>query len=202
MSYGYRPSHAADSRYPATVIHNPPPATPSSPSQRPTGMSSGSYRTSNVAPRDSYQNPLDNDVFADNSSYSGSSMPEVNRHSKNGDKRLRQPKCSPTSRGGERKACAFRTGRADSRAKERAEKHLAEKEKDRAVAREESRRLKEEERLRQEQKDLEKAARDRKKERSKPPTTDYSSKRTICRTQNVLNHDASSARRPATPDRI
>ncbi|KAB2104884.1 hypothetical protein AG0111_0g7177 [Alternaria gaisen] len=51
--------------------------------------------------------------------------------------------------------------RADSRAKERAEKHLAEKEKDRAVAREEhrrlkdeERRLKEEERLRQEQKDL------------------------------------------------
>ncbi|CAN9130626.1 unnamed protein product [Alternaria alternata] len=212
MSYGYRPSHVpsasssqtpslyADddpparprtSRYPATVIHNPPPATPSSPSQRPTGMSSGSYRTSNVAPRDSYQNPLDNDVFADNSSYSGSSMPEVNRRSKNGDERQRQPKSSRRQEESERQAAEeaakaerenerhvrFELGRADSRAKERAEKHLAEKEKDRAVAREESRRLKEEERLRQEQKDLEKAARDRKKERSKPPTTDYSSKR-------------------------
>ncbi|CAI9637927.1 unnamed protein product [Alternaria burnsii] len=212
MSYGYRPSHVpsasssqtpslyADddpparprsSRHPATVIHNPPPATPSSPSQRPTGMSSGSYRTSNVAPRDSYQNPLDNDVFADNSSYSGSSMPEVNRRSKNGDERQRQPKSNRRQEESERQAAEeaakaerenerhvrFELGRADSRAKERAEKHLAEKEKDRAIAREESRRLKEEERLRQEQKDLEKAARDRKKERSKPPTTDYSSKR-------------------------
>jgi hypothetical protein len=61
--------------------------------------------------------------------------------------------------------------RTDSRAKERAEKHLAEKEKDRAVAREESRRLKDEERglKEEEQKDLE-------KERSKPPTTDYLTK--------------------------
>ncbi|RYN95543.1 hypothetical protein AA0119_g8582 [Alternaria tenuissima] len=61
--------------------------------------------------------------------------------------------------------------RTDSRAKERAEKHLAEKEKDRAVVREESRRLKDEERglKEEEQKDLE-------KERSKPPTTDYLTK--------------------------
>jgi hypothetical protein len=67
----------------------------------------------------------------------------------------------------------FELGLADSRAKEKAGKHLAEREKDRAAAREESRhlrdeehRLKERERLRQEQRDLEKAARDRKEERA------------------------------------
>jgi hypothetical protein len=78
------------------------------------------------------------------------------------------------------KQVRFELGRADSRAKEKAEKHLAKKEKDRAAAREESRRLKdeerrlrEEERLRQEQKDLEKAARARKEEPSKAPTVAF-----------------------------
>jgi hypothetical protein len=66
----------------------------------------------------------------------------------------------------------FELGRAESRTKQRGERFLAEKDKDRAAAREESRRLKEEERLRQEQRDLqEKAAKDRMKERSKPSTT-------------------------------
>ncbi|KAL1800033.1 hypothetical protein ACET3X_000375 [Alternaria dauci] len=219
LSYGYRPSHVPSAsssqtpslyadddpparqrstRYPAVVVHNPPPATPSSPSQRPAATSSGSYRTSKIVPRDSYRDPLDNDVFADNSSYSGSGMPEANRRPKNSDERPRQSKSGRRQEESERQTAEeaakaerenerhvrFELGRAESRAKERAENHLAEKEKDRAAAREESRRLKEEERrlkeeerLRQEEKDLEKAARDRKKDRSRPPATDYSIKR-------------------------
>ncbi|CAG5149433.1 uncharacterized protein ALTATR162_LOCUS2368 [Alternaria atra] len=221
-SYGYHPSHAPSAsssqtpslyaedepptkqrstRYPATVIHNPPPVAPSSPSQRPTGTSSGSYRTSRVAPRDlytsDYQNPLDNDIFADHSSYTGSGGPEVNRRTKSGDERQKQSKSGRRQEDSERQAAEenerhvrFELGRADSRKKQRGERLLAEKEKDRAAVREESRRLKEQERLqqerlRQEQKDLEekaaeeKAAKDRKKERSKPPATRPSASRRL-----------------------
>ncbi|KAG9192558.1 hypothetical protein G6011_11292 [Alternaria panax] len=218
-SYGYRtlpapsasssqtPSlHAEDeppirqrsTRRSAPVIHNPSPAALSSPSQRPAGTSSGPYRTSRLAPRDPYAsvypNPLDNDVFADHSSYTNSGGPEVDRRAKSGEERQKHSKSSRRQEEAEQQEAEdrakaerenerhvrFELGRADSRAKERGERLFADKEKDRAAAREESRRLKHEERLREEQKDLEeKAARDRRKEkeRSKPSTTRPSTSR-------------------------
>jgi hypothetical protein len=189
------PSTQRSTRRSATVIHNPPALTPSSP-QRQGGTLSGSYRTAKVAPRETYTvdhpHPLDYDAFADhsNSSYDSSGVPQVARRVRGGEERQRQTKPGRHQEESERRAAEerdkaesdrhvhFELGRAESRAKERAERHIAEKDKDRALAREEARRAKEEERLRQEKKELEeKRSHDRKKEKSSPPAVDYTKKR-------------------------
>ncbi|KAH6872553.1 hypothetical protein BKA58DRAFT_148154 [Alternaria rosae] len=190
------PARQRSTKRSSTVIHNPPTVIPSSPPQRQGGMSSGSYRTTKVAPRETYTSdhphPLDYDAFADhsNSSYTSSGAPEGARRAKTGDERQKQSKSSRHQEESDRRLADerdkadtarrvhFEPARADNRAKERAETLFAEKEKDRALAREESRRVKEEERLRQERRDLEaKKAQDRKKEKSSPPTIDYTKKR-------------------------
>ena len=190
------PARQRSTKRSSTVIHNPPTAVPSSPPQRQGGMSSDSYRTARVAPRETYTSdrphPLDYDAFADHSSssYTSSGAPEGARHTRTGDERHRQSKSVRHQEESDRRVVDerdkedtgrhvhFDTIRADSRAKARAETLFAEKEKDRALAREEARRVKEEERLRQEKKDLEeKKAQARKKEKSSHPTIDYTKKR-------------------------
>ncbi|KAI4668066.1 uncharacterized protein J4E78_001887 [Alternaria triticimaculans] len=190
------PARQRSTKRSSTVIHNPPTAVPSSPPQRQGGMSSDPYRTARVAPRETYTSdrphPLDYDAFADHSSssYTSSGPPEGARRIKTGDERQRQSKSGRHQEESDRRVADerdredtarrvhFEPARADGRANERAEKLFAEKEKDRALAREELRRVKEEERLRQERKDLEaKKAQDRKKEKSSPPTIDYTKKR-------------------------
>ncbi|KAF1830227.1 hypothetical protein BDW02DRAFT_650781 [Decorospora gaudefroyi] len=190
-------------RHAPPIVHNPTTTAPPSPSRRQTGASSGSYRTSMVAPQGFSHEipaqdglyPLDYADFADRSasSHASSGAPENTRRAKSSDDR-RKKKDEDRRRQEERdrqladevakaetenvKQVRFELGRADGRAQERAERTLAEKEKDRAAAREEARQLKHEERLAQEKKELEeKMAKDRKKEKSKPPTTDYSTKR-------------------------
>jgi hypothetical protein len=193
------PASQRTARHPA-VIHNPPTAAPPSPSRRQAGASSASYFTSTVVPQGYAQNtntsaglglsPLDYADFAvsSGSSHASSGTSDPTRRPKNSDERRRRNE-EDRRRQEERdrqdldiaeneKHVRFEVDRAESRKEQRAEQAWAEKEKDRATAREEARRRKEEERLEREQRELdEKMAKDRRKEKSKPPTTDYNNKR-------------------------
>ncbi|KAJ6195211.1 hypothetical protein J3E72DRAFT_248786 [Bipolaris maydis] len=77
--------------------------------------------------------------------------------------------------------------REEARERERAARAQAEKERERAALKEEERKRKKLERLEQEKKELEdKRAKERKKERSKPPTTDYPTRPTNTRRMSSL----------------
>ncbi|KAF1940444.1 hypothetical protein EJ02DRAFT_230161 [Clathrospora elynae] len=185
-------------KYPATIIHNPPTAAPSSPSRRQPGTSS--YRTTFVAPQGFSQEqhapdslyPADYADFADRSasSHASSGAPEFTRRPKNTEeRRKKRDKDHRRDEELERMAAAelvkaenfkqvrFELDRADSRAKERAEKAYAEKEKERAASRQEHHRRKEEERVEREKREKRERKEDlvkqRREEKSKPPTTEF-----------------------------
>lgn len=189
------PTHSRTPRIPSTVVHNS--RTPSSPS-RPrtqTGGPSNTYKTHMVTPKDYAPDshtpdglfPLDYPEFADRSasSHASSGASGQSRRSKEpdhasrkrDDERRRQEEhdhkvAEALEKEENVKQVRFELGRAESRAKERAENILAEKDKQRATDREEARRIKEQERA-----DHAKRERKKEKERSNPPTTDFSTKR-------------------------
>ncbi|CAA9961888.1 hypothetical protein PTMSG1_05265 [Pyrenophora teres f. maculata] len=215
-------------RYPPTIIHNPPAAAPPSPSRRRAGDSSGLRQTTRITPRvfseDSYApdglRPFDDDLAdRSGSSRASSGVSDPTRRPKVSDER-RKKKSEDQRRQEELdrqlaesmaqedniKQVRFELGRSAARAQEKADRLQAEKEKERAAAREEARATKEQERLQaekekeraaareearrrkheelererlaQEKKERdEKMARDRKKEKSKPPTSDVFNKR-------------------------
>lgn len=215
-------------RYPPTVIHNPPAAAPASPTRRRAGDSSGLRQTTRVTPRLFSENtytqdglhPLDYDDLADRSgsSHASSGVSDTTRRPKVSDDRRKKDEDRRRQEELDRqmaenlahedniKQVRFELGRPAARAQERADKLQAEKEKERAVAREEARlkdkaeRLQaekekeraaareearrrkheesERERMAQEKREREeKMAKDRKKDKSKPPTTDVFNKR-------------------------
>jgi hypothetical protein len=189
------PTTARTSRIPSTVIHNS--RAPSSPS-RPriqTGGSSNNYSTHVVTPKtyapDTHTPdglyPLDYPEFADRSasSHASSGASGQSRRGKEqdyasrkkDDERRRQEEldhdvAEALAKEENVKQVRFELGRAESRAKERAENIIAEKDKQRAADREEARRMKEQERVDQ-------AKRERKKEKERPklPTIEPTTKR-------------------------
>lgn len=212
-----------------TVIHNPPAAAPPSPSRRRAGDSSSLRQAARITQRvfseDPYApdglRPYDYDDLADRSgsSHASSGVSDPTRRPKGSDERrkkkdedrrrqeeldrqlaenlaqednIKQVRFElgrPAARAQERaerlqaeKEKERAAAREEARAKEKAERLQAEKDQERAAAREEARRRKHEdlerERLSQEKKERdEKMARDRKKEKSKPPTNDVFNKR-------------------------
>ncbi|KAA8622865.1 hypothetical protein PtrSN002B_000730 [Pyrenophora tritici-repentis] len=223
------PTPRQRTRYPPTIIHNPPTAAaPPSPSRRRAGDSSGLRQTTRVTPRvfsdDPYGpeglRPFDDDLAdRSGSSHASSGASDPTRRPKVSDER-RKKKSEDQRRQEELdrqlaeniaqedniKQVRFELGRPAARTQERAERLQAEKEKERATAREEARAAKEMERLQaekereraaareearrrkheehererlaQEKKERDdKMARDRKKEKSKPPTSDVFNKR-------------------------
>ena len=149
-------------RYPPTIIHNPPAAAPPSPSRRRAGDSSGLRQTTRITPRgfsdDTYTpdtlRPLDYDDLADRSgsSHTSSGVADPTRRPKASDDRrkkkdedrrrqeeLDRQLAENISQEDNIKQVRFELGRPAARAQERAERLQAEKEKERAVAREEAR---------------------------------------------------------------
>lgn len=173
-------------RYPPTIVHNPPPtfttsASPTVTRATPVPVSSGPYRDSTAAPRDSTPRtnigpdglfPLDYSDFHDRSGSSHASSgrsaaPEITdranerdrlrrlnaeserRRQEEADRRMAQELAQEEAHKRaqeEAKQVRFELGRAEGRAKERGEAHLAESEKRRAEDRDEARRRKQKER--------------------------------------------------------
>ncbi|KNG52199.1 quinate transport protein [Stemphylium lycopersici] len=198
------PAGRRGARPPAPIIHNPILVPPSS--TRPqVETSSGPYRTSRVVPSGVSQgaytptgtSPLDYDQYADfsGSSRTNSGAAEPSRPAKNSSERRKKPSgdrnyqedfdrkvAQALEKDENDKQVRFELGRAKARAEERAERALAEKEKERAAEREARHQRKAAERLENEKRELEEQkVKDRKKEKSKPLMTDYSKRPTSSR---------------------
>jgi hypothetical protein len=116
-------------------------------------------------------------------SYTSSGAPESTRRSKDSDERRRKKdedrrRQEELDRQENAKQVRFELERPKARAQERADKLSAEKEKDRAAARDEMHRRREAERVEQERQErTERLAKESKKEKSKLQTTDFNTKR-------------------------
>jgi hypothetical protein len=220
------PASHRTARYPPTIVHNPntviAPA-PSSPSRGQSAQTSRSYRTSIISPQHYAEDahtpdglyPLDYADFADRSasSHASSGAAEAtrkgkdrdNRRRRKEDERLRQEELECEVRAAEEQARAdnvkqvrFELGRAESRAKERAENALAEKEKTRAEEREAARWRKQQDMEKQdrEQRELEEQlAKERKREKSKPSAKDNTARPTGSRRLSMTQAQLEEQRR-------
>ncbi|KAH7071008.1 hypothetical protein FB567DRAFT_213356 [Paraphoma chrysanthemicola] len=188
------PGKTRDTRLPP-AIHNSSSAVPPSPSKSrgAIGISSGGYNITVVSPKDRSYDAVASDSlsaadyhdFADRSasSHAGSGAsgksrrprdPEPPRKKRDEERRRQEETDRETAdaraKDENAKQVRFVLGRAEGRAKERSETLLAEKEKQRAIEREEARR-----RERQDRED--EAANERKKEKTRVPASNSSSKR-------------------------
>ncbi|KAF2029712.1 hypothetical protein EK21DRAFT_67159 [Setomelanomma holmii] len=159
------------------TIHNPSTTgAPSSPSRARghTSTGSGGYNITVMAPRNSAQDAHTSEgLFATDYPADRSASSKASSGASSKSRRVREPEQPRRKKDEERrqnvKQVRFELGRAESRAKERAETQYAEHEKQRALDREEARRQKQ---VRDDE-----AARERKKKETRVPASNSSTKR-------------------------
>jgi hypothetical protein len=191
------PTNSRTTRIQPAIVHNPStvgaPSSPRRP-QSQAGNFSNAYNTTVITPNGYTQEthtpdglfPLHYPEYADRSASSHASSgasgksrqgrdQDQPRHKREDDRRrqeeLDRQLAEAVAKEENVKQVRFELGRAEGRAKERAENIIAQKDKQRAEDREDARRRKDQERD-------EMAARERRKEKTRAPTTDFSNKHT------------------------